>query len=53
MQAGEEEVVFAGEREATNVARQDFQRGEGSGLGAEKGVKASQCQSQRFGHHGD
>lgn len=46
-------VVFAGEREATKVARKDFQRGKGSGLGSEKGVKASQCQSQLYGHHGD
>ena len=30
------EVVFAGERGATVVARKEFQRGEGSGLGTEK-----------------
>jgi len=33
------EDVFAGEREATKVARKNFQRGNGSGLGVEKGLR--------------
>lgn len=37
--AGRKKVVFVGEREATNISWRNFERGEGSGLGIEKGGK--------------
>lgn len=46
-------VAFVGEREATKITGRNLERGEGSGLGVEKGVKASQCQSQLYGYHRD
>lgn len=48
-----EGVVFTGGRGKAKVARKDLQGGEGSGLGIEKGDKASQSQSQVCGHRGD